>query len=210
LTPPPPLAQSDALTDSSEQTWTPACSQLLSAAKLSECGQTAASGLLLTGGTSSRLHRSPGPATNSPSPARHVLSSSPAASSAASQPRIAVRQTKKQQVGSCHAALPAAELLPVVCCHGIIHSFLPLLWHVVCLHALHGVCLHAFYTLLHAHIHEYTQSFKTEKASCVLPLVLSCSNVNAGYDGLRGQEACQRHAWRFRCCVTKDCSSAQS
>ncbi|KAA6419935.1 MAG: hypothetical protein FRX49_10125 [Trebouxia sp. A1-2] len=97
-TPPPPLVQSDALTDSTDQIWTPACSQLLSAARLSECGQIAASaGLLLTGGTSSRLRRSPGPATNSPSPACSVLSFSPVANSAASQPRIPVRQTKKQQ-----------------------------------------------------------------------------------------------------------------
>ena len=75
-TPPPPLVQSDALTDSTDQIWTPACSQLLSAARLSECGQIAASaGLLLTGGTSSRLRRSPGPATNSPTPARSVCHS---------------------------------------------------------------------------------------------------------------------------------------
>ncbi len=144
LTPSPPLAQSDALTDSSDQTWTPACSQLLSAAKLSGCGQTAASaGLLLTGGTSSRLRRSPGPAADSPSPACRVLSSSPAASSAASQPRITVRQTKKQQVGSCHAALPAADMLPVVCCHDIIPSFHShcgmLCVHMLCLE--HGTCL---------------------------------------------------------------------
>ncbi|DBA83444.1 TPA: hypothetical protein ACH3X2_006380 [Trebouxia sp. C0005] len=97
-TPPPPPVQSDALKDSSNQIWTPARSQLLSAARLSECGQIAASaGLLLTGGTSSRLRRSPGPATNSPTPARSVLSFSSVANFAASQPRIPVRQTKKQQ-----------------------------------------------------------------------------------------------------------------
>ena len=140
VTPPPPLVQSDALTDSPEQIWTPACSQMLSAAKPSESGQPAASaGLLLTGGTSSRLRPSPGPATNSPSPARLVLSSSPVASIAASQPRVPVRQTKKQKVGSCHVVSSAAEMLPVVCCHGIIPSFSQPLWHVVCLHALHGV-----------------------------------------------------------------------
>ncbi|KAA6419968.1 MAG: hypothetical protein FRX49_10158 [Trebouxia sp. A1-2] len=73
-TPPPPPVQSDALKDSSNQIWTPARSQLLSAARLSECGQIAASaGLLLTGGTSSRLRRSPGPATNSPTPARSAM-----------------------------------------------------------------------------------------------------------------------------------------
>ncbi len=150
-TPPPPLVQSDALTDSPEQMWTPACSPLLSAAKLSEGGQTAASaGLLLTGGASSRLRRSPGPAANGPSPARIVLSSSPVAGLAASQPRMPVRQTKKQQVGSCHVALSAAEMLPVVCCHSIIPSFPQPLWPVVCLHALHGVWLHVFCTMLHA------------------------------------------------------------
>ncbi|DBA83443.1 TPA: hypothetical protein ACH3X2_006379 [Trebouxia sp. C0005] len=98
LIPPPPLVQSDALTDSTVQIWTPARSQQLSAAKLSECGQIAASaGLLLTGGTSSRLRRRPGPATNSPSPACSVLSFSPIAGFAASQLRISVRETKKQQ-----------------------------------------------------------------------------------------------------------------
>ncbi len=104
LTPPPPLPQSDALTDSTDQTHA--------------YGQTAASaGLLLTGGASSRLRRSPGPATSSPRPARLVLSSSPAASSATLQPRMPVRQTKKHQVGSCYVALSAAEMLPVVFCH---------------------------------------------------------------------------------------------
>ncbi|KAL0050731.1 hypothetical protein WJX82_005996 [Trebouxia sp. C0006] len=84
LTSPPPLPQSDALTDSTDQTHA--------------YGQTAASaGLLLTGGASSRLRRSPGPATSSPRPARLVLSSSPAASSATLQPRMPVRQTKKHQ-----------------------------------------------------------------------------------------------------------------
>ena len=135
LTLPPPAVQSDALAASTDQT--PACSQLLSAAKLSESGQTAASaGLLLTRGTSARLLRSPGPAANSPSPARPDLLSSPVASLAASQPKVPVRQTKKQQVGSCHVALSAADMSPVVCCLDIIHTFLQLLWHVVCLHAL--------------------------------------------------------------------------
>ena len=123
LTLPPPAVQSDALAASTDQT--PACSQLLSAAKLSESGQTAASaGLLLTRGTSARLLRSPGPAANSPSPARLNLLSSPVASLAASQPRVPVRQTKKQQVGSCHVALSAADMSPVVYCLDIIHTFL--------------------------------------------------------------------------------------
>ena len=49
-----------------------------------------------------------------------------------------------------------------------------------------------------------------QKIHVCSPVVLSCVNVNAGYDGLRGQEACQRHAWHLRCCVTQQCSSAQS
>ncbi|DBB04293.1 TPA: hypothetical protein ACH3X1_012790 [Trebouxia sp. C0004] len=57
----------------------------------------ASAGLLLTGGTSSSLRCSSGPATDSPSPARVALSSSPVASLAASQPRIPVKQTKKQK-----------------------------------------------------------------------------------------------------------------
>ena len=154
LIPPPPLVQSDALTDSTVQIWTPARSQQLSAAKLSECGQIAASaGLLLTGGTSSRLRRRPGPATNSPSPACSVLSFSPIAGFAASQLRISVRETKKQQVGSCHVALSAAELLPFVCCHNIRQSFLQPLLHVVCIPALPGVWKHTFSTKMHAHMH---------------------------------------------------------
>ncbi|DBA77011.1 TPA: hypothetical protein ACH3X1_009601 [Trebouxia sp. C0004] len=98
LNPPPPLIQSDALIDSTNQIWTSACSRLLSAAQLNGCGPTGASaGLSLTGGTSSSLRCSPGSATNRPSPARPVLSSSPVASLAAPKPGIPVRQTKKQK-----------------------------------------------------------------------------------------------------------------
>ncbi len=82
----------------------------------------------------------------------------------------------------------------------------------VCLHALHGTWLHVFYTRIYVHIlciNPHSNP-KQQKLYVFLPVVLSCSNVNAGYDGLRGQEALHSHAWHFRFCVTKHCSSAQS
>ena len=155
LSPPPPLVQSDDLTHFTDQTRRPACSQVLSAAKLSESCQTAASaGLLLTGGTSSGLRRSPGPATDSPSPARLVLSSSPVAGLATSKPRIPVRQTKKQKVGSCHVAL-----LLLRCCQLCVAmtSYLAFYRHcsILCVYMPAAYCVVT--GLLHNHPCAYTR-----------------------------------------------------